>query len=523
MKKKIQISTSSLLIKSVFSVGLLIAIINCAGEKGDKAGQTISVGSLPASEQQEVISYSDIAIGETSLLTETELNPLLIEQYINKINEAEILTARAPNSSHILLKEINEPEELLNESDIKEMLSESRLEEFVRIFNYVEHMGKSKYEKLLKLFSSGALDCFKRGKGSFQGSYQSNPMKVDGTLSVQNCTIGEYNISGTVGIYIEDQLLHRFTLNNLKFGKDGKYVNFVTGNIEISSVKGEDGTVTNAIKISNTSVDDTEEELSISVTTATLVVKITGSEENREILLTRDVDISWIKEGKISSLKGTLSVIKKKSRENLIFSASVTGPDGKFIAIYGDEKAKVKIVHERIKSEDPKGISVKLLADVDFSSPASSFSISAIRTRAISKEKTPDGKTFSLNITNQISVNGALMRSYSHSVTVVKENNGAILNGSVQIVKKDRTRINITLSNVKIENGCTKPTGGTIKAEIEDSKKVKVISEFAPGCVCEHKVEVEKDGKTIIIDKANICSAGEKAKSKMYKEMTGSS
>jgi len=127
----------------VFSlIGGFAIIQSCAKETGTggEGGKTVTdISSLPPNEQSEVLQIQDSSLGEVGLISDTELNPAIIEISLQEIDS--ILTARAP----ISLKDEFSDEEKKTKQEMDQELS---IKEIIR--NFVSDLYQMKLFRNLR-------------------------------------------------------------------------------------------------------------------------------------------------------------------------------------------------------------------------------------------------------------------------------------------------------------------------------------------------------------------------------------
>jgi hypothetical protein len=499
----------------VFSlIGGVATIQSCAKETGTggEGGTPVTdISSLPQSEQTEVLQIQDSSLGEVGLISDTELNPAIIEA------DVDLLTARAPISpkDEFSDEEKKTKQEIDKELSIKEIIrnfvSGEIIQKFEKIeekFKYADRLG-DKYSSLLRgiLTPGWILGC--KNQNKLQSSCLA-PQMSNCEIKILGCSLDDYSVSGTIYVSLQGDIIKNYSFSvsvvNVKLEKGGKSITFYGGQA-LGEIKIDSTTKAGSIKIeiSNMSISDTEEGVEISGTVKHEVqlssygVSVTRTFEN--INYKKDEKTFTIESGKITAERKFGSPNLTIKVENL----KVKTGDGEQLTLNGSFKREV--------SKEPKFVLREVLSQVSFSSSATSFSAEFYRFKKVQKEKTQDDKTFSLSITNYVKINGKVIRLYSHNLTIVKEGAGEFkVSGEIKIVKKDGTEIQIKLENVKVVKGCQNLTGGTISVDVKksDGKVVKVNATLSQTCSCEHEVEVEKDGK-LIKSKGNICEAKKKA------------
>jgi hypothetical protein len=499
----------------VFSlIGGVATIQSCAKETGTggEGGTPVTdISSLPQSEQTEVLQIQDSSLGEVGLISDTELNPAIIEISLQEVDN--ILTARAPifPKDEFSDEEAETKQEMDQELSIKEIIrnfvSGEIIQKFEKIeekFKYADRLG-DKYSSLLRgiLTPGWILGC--KNQDKLQSSCLA-PQMSNCEIKILGCSLNDYSVSGTIYVSLQGDIKnYSFSVSvvNVKLEKGGKSITFYGGQVS-GQVTIDSTTKTGSMKIDirNMSISDMEEGVEISgivkheVQLSSYGVSVTRAFEN----------INYKKDGKTFTIEGGKITAERKfgyitiKVENL----KVKTDDNEQLTLNGSFKREV--------SKEPKVVLREVLSQISFSSPATSFSAEFYRFKKVQKEKTQDDKTFSLSITNYVRVNGKVIRSYSHNLTVVKEGAGEFeVSGEIKVVKKDGTEMQIKLENVKVVKGCQNLTSGTISADVKkDGKVVKVNATLSQTCSCEHEVEVEKDGK-LIKSKGNICEAKKKA------------
>ncbi|MFZ8804640.1 MAG: hypothetical protein ACO2PO_16890 [Candidatus Calescibacterium sp.] len=500
----------------VFSlIGGVATIQSCAKEKGagGEGGTPVTdISSLPQSEQTEVLQIQDSSLGEVGLISDTELNPAIIEISLQEVDN--ILTARAPifPKDEFSDEEAKTKQEIDKELSIKEIIrnfvSDEIIQKFEKIeekFKYADRLG-DKYSSLLRgmLTPGWILGC--KNQNKLQSSCLA-PQMSNCEIKILGCNLNDYSVSGTIYVSLQGDIKnYSFSVSvvNVKLEKGGKSITFYGGQVS-GQVTIDSTTKTGSIKIEirNMSISDMEEGVEISGT-----VKHEVQLSSYGVSVTRIFEnINYKKDGKTFTIEGGKITAERKfgyitiKVENL----KVKTDDNEQLTLNGSFKREV--------SKEPKFVLREVLSQISFSSPATSFSAEFYRFKKVQKEKTQDDKTFSLSITNYVKVNDKVIRSYSHNLTVVKEGAGEFkVIGEIKVMKKDGTEMQIKLENVKVVKGCQNLTGGTISVDVKksDGKVIKVNATLSQTCSCEHEVEVEKDGK-LIKSKGNICEAKKKA------------
>jgi hypothetical protein len=497
----------------VFSlIGGVATIQSCAKETGTggEGGTPVTdISSLPQSEQTEVLQIQDSSLGEVGLISDTELNPAIIEA------DVDLLTARAPISpkDEFSDEEKKTKQEIEKELSIKEIIrnfvSGEIIQKFEKIeekFKYADRLG-DKYSSLLRGILTPGWIAGCKNQNKLQSSCLA-PQMSNCEIKILGCSLNDYSVSGTIYVSLQGEPLknnYSFSVSvvNVKLEKGGKSITFYGGQVS-GQVTIDSTTKTGSMKIEirNMSISDMEEGVEISGT-----VNHEAQLSSYGVSVTRIFEnINYKKDGKTFTIEGGKITAERKfgyitiKVENL----KVKTGDNEQLTLNGSFKREV--------SKDPKVVLREVLSQISFSSPATSFSAEFYRFKKVQKEKTQDEKTFSLSITNYVKINGKVIRSYSHNLTIVKEGAGEFkVSGKIKIVKKDGTEMQIKLENVKVVKGCQNLTSGTISADVKkDGKVVKVNATLSQTCSCEHEVEVEKDGK-LIKSKGNICEAKKKA------------
>jgi hypothetical protein len=503
----------------VFSlIGGVATIQSCAKEKGagGEGGTPVTdISSLPQSEQTEVLQIQDSSLGEVGLISDTELNPAIIEISLQEVDN--ILTARAPifPKDEFSDEEAKAKQEMDKELSIKEIIrnfvSGEIIQKFDKIeekFKYADRLG-DKYSSLLRgiLTPGWILGC--KNQNKLQSSCLA-PQMSNCEIKILGCSLDDYSVSGTIYVSLQGEPLknnYGFSVSvvNVKLEKGGKSITFYGGQV-LGEIKIDSTTKAGSIKIEirNMNISDTEDGVEISGT-----VKHEVQLSSYGVSVTRIFEnINYKKDGKTFTIEGgKITAERKLGSPNLtikVENLKVKTDDNEQLTLNGSFKREV--------SKDPKFVLREVLSQVSFSSSATSFSAEFYRFKKVQKEKTQDDKTFSLSITNYVKINGKVIRLYSYNLTIVKEGAGEFkVSGEIKIVKKDGTEIQIKLENVKVVKGCQNLTSGTISADVKkDGKVVKVNTTLSQTCSCEHEVEVEKDGK-LIKSKGNICEAKKKA------------
>jgi hypothetical protein len=509
----------------VFSlIGGISIIQSCSKEKGagGEGGTPVTdIFSLPQSEQTEVLQIQDSSLGEVGLISDTELNPAIIEISLQEVDN--ILTARAPifPKDEFSDEEAKTKQEIEKELSIKEIIrnfvSDEIIQKFEKIeekFKYADRLG-DKYSSLLRgiLTPGWILGC--KNQNKLQSSCLALQMS-NCEIKILGCNLNDYSVSGTIYVSLQGDIKnYSFSVSvvNVKLEKGGKSITFYGGQVS-GQVTIDSTTKTGSIKIEirNMSISDMEEGVEISGT-----VKHEVQLSSYGVSVTRIFEnINYKKDGKTFTIEsGKITAERKLGSPNLtikVENLKVKTDDNEQLTLNGSFKREV--------SKEPKVVLREVLSQISFSSPATSFSAEFYRFKKVQKEKTQDDKTFSLSITNYVKVNDKVIRSYSHNLTIVKEGAGEFkVSGEIKIVKKDGTEMQIKLENVKVVKGCQNLTSGTISADVKkDGKVIKVNATLSQTCSCEHEVEVEKDGK-LIKSKGNICEAKKKAGKKTMDDM----
>lgn len=495
---------------------ILVALFRCAGSETKKE---VTFNQLTQDEQTQIANTTDDTLGDLYIVFETELNPALIEADIN-----EITTARAPaltpeDDSSVSSQE-DPTDEMEKEIDLSKTLEHSmnteRIEKIKSLENNLKDIRRlgNGYGKLVSsLFQLQNLGkCFEDKKIQPKTCEKFRQGEISScTLEINGCSLDDngYSVSGIIYVdYVTAQsgtIYYSLNLTNAKFEKNGKYVNF-SGSILGKIIQGE-----SEQEIKNINIEDTERGIILRIGSGLNRVELMSSgtakaksqftnvyfkSATKEVWFNTDIEVN--RDGKNLSIS---------------FSASATNTSG--------EKAEVSGVHNRVKSSDPKMVSREDRLNVSFSSPTTSFSASTYRYKSVKHEKTPDGKTFSLSITNDVKSNGQTIHSFSKDLTIVKSTNH-VISGKSTILKKNGVKLEITYDNIEMEKGCKKPVGGkvTVIRTAPNEEKTKIEVTFKSGCVCEADVKVEKSDK-IITTSRNMCEAGEKAKTNMMNRMGG--
>jgi phage baseplate assembly protein gpV len=503
----------------VFSlIGGVAIIQSCSketGTGGEGATPVTDISSLPQSEQTEVLQIQDSSLGEVGLISDTELNPAIIEISLQEVDN--ILTARAPifPKDEFSDEEAKTKQEIEKELSIKEIIKNFVSGEITQKFEKIEYKFKDadrlgeKYSSLLtKLLVSSLIYCKNQRK------VESNcmaPQMSNCEIKILGCSLDDYSVSGTIYVSLQGDLSKKIfsysvSVINVEFRRGDKNITFYGGQMSAKGVVDDLVAKTGSVKfeVSNLNISDTEEGVEISGT-----VKHEVQISSYGVSVTRTFEnINYKKDGKTFTIEsGKITAERKLGSPNItikVENLKVKTDDNEQLTLNGSFKREV--------SKEPKFVLREVLSQISFSSSATSFSAEFYRFKKVQKEKTQDDKTFSLSITNYVKINGKVIRSYSHNLTIVKEGAGEFkVIGEIKIVKKDGTEMQIKLENVKVVKGCQNLTSGTISADVKkDGKVVKVNATLSQTCSCEHEVEVEKDGK-LIKSKGNICEAKKKA------------
>ncbi|GBD03305.1 hypothetical protein HRbin19_00586 [bacterium HR19] len=501
----------------VFLFGFGLLYFGCAG--GKEEGGTIKkdITQLDPNTQQEIQSNVTDSVGEVSLLTETELNPLLIEASIQEVN---LLTGRAP---HIIGKEDstsgsddieNEVKsELKFEEALTLYLSDSEIEKIEKLKHIfdenAEKLGK-RYAGLIRDLMPNLKSCYNKNWSCEKLKLSSSPLEISCSKAViSSCKVGNYDVSGEFSISATITSETNFTasvtasvtFNNLKFSKsDDKYVNFIAGTVTADVKPGEASYEVKDIKI-----DDTEEGRYVSGSGKRTINWNALDKSSFNVSLT---DYSTQKEYK---LNGDVSANISKSSFQTTYNLNLTADFGTI---------SVKGSHKREKSDNPKSLLKETSVDVSFSSASTQFSVSAYRYKYI--QPASEGE-FALAITNTLRVNDNIVKLYSHNLTIVKDKDDKkfILSGKTSIQKENGKSVDVSFENLVLEKGCNKPSGGKTISNVrtKDGKVFVIEVSFRSGCVCETDVVVKKDNEEISVKNFDICEAGEKIKEKIREEV----
>jgi len=511
----------------VFSlIGGVTIIQSCAKETRideQQGGNTLTdISSLPQSEQAEVIQLQDSLLGEAGLISDTELNPAIIEASLEEFN---ILTARAP----ILPKyeaddeEAEVKQEIDKELSINQIIKNFTSVEIAQKFEIIEQRFKDadrlgeKYSSLLRKMVSASWILSCKTQNKLQSSCLATQMS-NCEIKILGCDLDDYSVSGTINVSLNGSLQennYSFSVSvfNVKLEKGDKSITFYGGQV-LGEIAIDSTAKTGSIKIEsrNMNVSDTEEGVEISGT-----VKHQTQLSSYGVSVTRTFEnIKYKKDGKTFTIEGgKITAERKFGSPNLtikVENLEVNTDDNEQLTLSGSFKREV--------SKDPKFVLKEVLSQISFSSSATSFSAEFYRFKKVQKESTQDDRTFSISITNYVKINDKVIKLYSHNLTIVKEGAGEFkVSGEIKIVKKDGTEIQIKLENVKVVKGCQNLTGGTISADVKRNGKVaKVKATLSQNCSCEHEVEVEKDGK-LIKSNGNVCEAKKKVGKETMEDM----
>ncbi len=502
----------------VFSfIGGGIIIQSCAKETriDEGEGRTLTdISSLPQSEQTEFLKLQDSLLGEVGLISDTDLNPAVIEVSLEDVN---ILTARAPilPKDEVYDEEVKTKQEIDKELSIngiiKNFVSGEIAQKFEKIeqkFRDADRVGE-KYSSLLKKMVSVSWILGCKNQNKLQSSCLA-PQMSNCEIKILGCNLDDYSVSGTINVSLQGEILknnYSFSVSvfNVKLEKGDKSITFYGGQV-LGEIAVDSNAKTGSIKIEirNMNISDMEEGVEISGT-----VKQQMQLSSYGVSVTRIFEnIKYKKDGKTFTIEGgKITGERKFGSPNLtikVENLKVNTDDSEQLTLNGSFKREV--------SKDPKFVLREVLSQISFSSSATSFSAEFYRFKKVQKESTQDDKTFSLSITNYVKINDKVIRLYSHNLTIVKEDAAEFkVSGEIKIVKKDGTEIQIKLENVKVVKSCQNLTGGTISADVKrDGKVVKVKATLSQTCSCEHKVEVEKDGK-LVKSNGNICEAKKRA------------
>ncbi len=502
----------------VFSfIGGGIIIQSCAKETriDEGEGRTLTdISSLPQSEQTEFLKLQDSLLGEVGLISDTDLNPAVIEVSLEDVN---ILTARAPilPKDEVYDEEVKTKQEIDKELSINEIIKNfvsgeiaQKFEKIEQKFRDADRVGE-KYSSLLKKMVSVSWILGCKNQNKLQSSCLA-PQISNCEIKILGCNLDDYSVSGTINVSLQGEILknnYSFSVSvfNVKLEKGDKSITFYGGQV-LGEIAVDSNAKTGSIKIEirNMNISDMEEGVEISGT-----VKQQMQLSSYGVSVTRIFEnIKYKKDGKTFTIEGgKITGERKFGSPNLtikVENLKVNTDDSEQLTLNGSFKREV--------SKDPKFVLREVLSQISFSSSATSFSAEFYRFKKVQKESTQDDKTFSLSITNYVKINDKVIRLYSHNLTIVKEDAAEFkVSGEIKIVKKDGTEIQIKLENVKVVKSCQNLTGGTISADVKrDGKVVKVKATLSQTCSCEHKVEVEKDGK-LVKSNGNICEAKKRA------------
>ncbi len=502
----------------VFSfIGGVIIIQSCAKETriDEGEGRTLTdISSLPQSEQTEFLKLQDSLLGEVGLISDTDLNPAVIEVSLEDVN---ILTARAPilPKDEVYDEEVKTKQEIDKELSINEIIKNfvsgeiaQKFEKIEQKFRDADRVGE-KYSSLLKKMVSVSWILGCKNQNKLQSSCLA-PQMSNCEIKILGCNLDDYSVSGTINVSLQGEILknnYSFSVSvfNVKLEKGDKSITFYGGQV-LGEIAVDSNAKTGSIKIEirNMNISDMEEGVEISGT-----VKQQMQLSSYGVSVTRIFEnIKYKKDGKTFTIEGgKITGERKFGSPNLtikVENLKVNTDDSEQLTLNGSFKREV--------SKDPKFVLREVLSQISFSSSATSFSAEFYRFKKVQKESTQDDKTFSLSITNYVKINDKVIRLYSHNLTIVKEDAAEFkVSGEIKIVKKDGTEIQIKLENVKVVKSCQNLTGGTISADVKrDGKVAKVKATLSQTCSCEHKVEVEKDGK-LVKSNGNICEAKKRA------------
>jgi hypothetical protein len=493
------------------------ALRSCCGSERETGNNNVSGTSvtdtfyLHPEEEKEFLQIRDLLLGELGIISESELNPALIE---TSLGEVDILmgTASISPKDEVENEEEKVKEEIYEELSVKKAVRNFVSDEILQKFDNIE--SRLKYaNRLVDKYSSllvSVLLCID------QENEQNScliPQMTYCEIKILGCSLKDYLVSGTIYVSFQGELLknnYSFSVSvvNVKLENGDKSVTFHGGQVsgevamysttKIGSIK---------IELSNMNISDTQEGVEMSGIVKTQVqlssyeVSVTRTFES--VSYKKDRENFIVESGKISAEKG------KVGSPNLIISVEnlrVRTEDGERLTLDGTFKK------ESIKN--PTFVSREIRANISLSSPVTSFSGEFYRYEKIQKESTQDNKTFFLSITNYVKVEAKTIKLYSHNLSKEGMNEFKV-NGKIKIAKRDGTEIQINLKNVKAVKYCQNLTSGIISADVrkQDNRVIKVNVYLNEVCSCEHDVEIEK-----IVDKnwilfkstGNICEAKKK-------------
>lgn len=199
----------------VFSlIGGVTIIQSCAKETRideQQGGNTLTdISSLPQSEQAEVIQLQDSLLGEAGLISDTELNPAIIEASLEEFN---ILTARAP----ILPKyeaddeEAEVKQEIDKELSINQIIKNFTSVEIAQKFEIIEQRFKDadrlgeKYSSLLRKMVSASWILSCKTQNKLQSSCLATQMS-NCEIKILGCDLDDYSVSGTINVSLNGSL-----------------------------------------------------------------------------------------------------------------------------------------------------------------------------------------------------------------------------------------------------------------------------------------------------------------------------
>lgn len=506
----------------VFLFGFGLLYYGCAGEKGTT---TKNINELDPNTQQEVQSVSSDSLGEVSLLTETELNPVMLEASIQEVN---LLTGRAPrlvgkDSESSIESESELKPELNFEESLTLYIGESEIEKIKKLKDVfdenVEKLGK-RYASLIKDFLINLINlknCYDRSWSCEKLKIGSSPIEIScSNVVVSSCKVGDYDVSGNFSVSAtftdNTNFSLQLTFNNLKFSKDNeKYVNFITGTISADVKPGN-----SIFRVKNIKIDDKEEGRYVSGS-GERTINWSALDKSGNMLSSFDGTLTDYSSGKSYNFNGEISAnLIKGSLLKSSFSLNLTADFGTI---------RVNGSHTREKGNNPKYLKKEMDFDVSYSSPSTQFSLSAYRYKYI---QPASGGEFALAITNTLKINGQTVKAYSHNLTITKDTKDSrkfIISGETHIQKENGREIIVSFEKVILEKGCDRPTSGKMISSVKtkDGKTVKVEASFKSGCVCElDEVVVQKDNQNIVIKDFDICKAREETKSKIKMKISGS-
>jgi phage baseplate assembly protein gpV len=309
----------------VFSlIGGISIIQSCSKEKGagGEGGTPVTdISSLPQSEQTEVLQIQDSSLGEVGLISDTELNPVIIEA------DVDLLTARAPifPKDEFSDEEAKTKQEIEKELSIKEIIRSFVSGEIIQKFEKIEEKFKDadrlgeKYSSLLtKLLVSSLIYCKNQRK------VESNcmaPQMSNCEIKILGCSLDDYSVSGTIYVSLQGDLSKKIfsysvSVINVEFRRGDKNITFYGGQMSAKGVVDDLVAKTGSVKfeVSNLNISDTEEGVEISGT-----IKHEVQLSSYGVSVTRTFEnINYKKDGKTFTIEsGKITAERKLGSPNI--------------------------------------------------------------------------------------------------------------------------------------------------------------------------------------------------------------